>query len=373
MLKTQKDWYFKSCLPRLFSCNFKAISTSMMDISTYMLTCLFMVLLQGLQVSQGQYDSYWDPNNISPEELLPPSFRDTPNKTEVRQGETAVLRCAIDNLGTKKVTWRKSTELNPMFIQKHSFSSDTRYRVEHEPLQPDWNLIIEQVNKSDEGLYICQISSKKSMLKFVFLKVQKGYVTSTDGKRKISGRSHSHSAQEKIIPDFRYSEDQILDKGKKLSLFCNEVTDTDEMADSIDWFLDGTKLTSDSSKGLIIKKKIAIMKRNISSTLEIESVQMSDSGTYICRSGNNRLGRVRVDVLNADSSNFKRGTERNSNQGKYAIAKSRHDRYDEIDNKKEEETNPRNHCSQHVIRPANLSFLLFAACLLHRYLIYRYL
>ncbi|GFR74366.1 Kin of IRRE-like protein 3 [Elysia marginata] len=132
------------------------------------------ILIRELQVSESQYN--WDPDVISPEELLPPTFRDTPNKTIARLGETAVLRCAIDNLGTKKVTWRKNTSFAPLFIETNSFQTDVRYSIEHEPLMPDWNMIIDQVNSSDQGLYICEVSTTPTMQYFVYLKVIREYL-----------------------------------------------------------------------------------------------------------------------------------------------------------------------------------------------------
>ncbi|GFR74372.1 protein CEPU-1 [Elysia marginata] len=132
------------------------------------------------------------------------------------------------------------------------------------------------------------------------------------------------------------------------------------MPDDIDWFFNGQILTSDPVRGLTIKKDIAIMQRNISSILEIASVQMSDAGNYICRTSASQIGKVRVDVLNADSKNSKRGTERSSNQGRYGVVKSRHNRYGQDD---DEEAGNKNGCSSLLLRPVTLSIVIFAVCL----------
>ncbi|RUS87495.1 hypothetical protein EGW08_004749 [Elysia chlorotica] len=237
-----------------------------------------------------------------PEELLPPTFRDTPETVRVREGETARLRCAIDNLGTKKVTWSRIHETNPLTIETNTFVQDKRFKVEHEPLRPDWNLIIEEVKRSDEGRYVCQVSTTYHLRKYVYLKVVRKYLTS---------KPHI-----------------IFLKQKPLVLTCSAASDKSSMPDEIDWFFEGQILATDSARGLSIKKNVEIMNRSISSILRIESAQMSDAGTYICRTSASQMGRVIVDVLNADSKNSKRGTEKNSKEDRYDIAKPRHDRFD---------------------------------------------
>ena len=55
---------------------------------------------------------------------------------------------------------------------------------------------------------------------------------------------------------------------------------------------------------LSIKKNVEIMNRSISSILRIESAQMSDAGSYICRTSASQMGKVIVDVLNGTITTF---------------------------------------------------------------------
>ena len=51
------------------------------------------------------------------------------------------------------------------------FVRDSRFRVRHVPYNDEWNLVIEGVQREDEGLYECQLSTKQDMVQYVHLKV----------------------------------------------------------------------------------------------------------------------------------------------------------------------------------------------------------
>ncbi|KAK3758210.1 hypothetical protein RRG08_019683 [Elysia crispata] len=319
-----------------------------------MFTCALMLFLQGLPVSFGDP---WDPSAISPEELLPPTFRDTPDTVLVQEGKTAKLRCSIDNLGTKKVTWRRVTETNPLTIERNRFVQDRRIKLEHEPLQPEWNLIIEQATDLDQGRYVCEISTTPTLKNFVFLKVDRGFLINQD-KDKAGGQRGN---QGELKPAFTISNNTVVDKNKPLVLTCSAASDKSAMPDEIDWFFEGQILATDPSRGLSIKKNVEIMNRSISSILRIESAQMSDAGSYICRTSASQMGKVIVDVLNADSKNSKRGTEKNSKDDRYDIARSRHDRFDRDELQDKEAGNGA--CGL-VLPSASLGLVTSAACLM---------
>lgn len=213
---------------------------------------------------------------------------DTDNQTVV-QGDTAVLPCGVMYLGTKTITWRRVGALNPITIGTMTFADNSEYEVlPHNQESSQWDLLIKNVQPKHEGGYECQISTKDKMKKIVHLHV-------TDNKRhsermiNISGQFH-------------------VDKGQPIKLRCN-ATGVGNPPDAIDWFKDGITLQTNHNKQLSISKKFALSTRTITSELEIENAQMSDMGTYTCRTSDLQVTSVNVNILNAEKPKTKREEE----------------------------------------------------------------
>ncbi|GFO07701.1 protein cepu-1 [Plakobranchus ocellatus] len=118
----------------------------------------------------------------------------------------------------------------------------------------------------------------------------------------------------------------FVNKDEQLRLMCN-ATGGESLPDEIDWFFKGEKLSTDDAKGISIVKQVNLMDRTIHSVLKIKSAQMTDAGSYVCRTSDLQVNSAQVEVLNAESKNIKREIT-NSSQDKYDIPKSRHDRLD---------------------------------------------
>lgn len=65
----------------------------------------------------------------------------------------------------------------------------------------------------------------------------------------------------------------------------------------IDWFFQGYLLQSDTDDGIRITERFSSVSKTIHSTLEIEKADMSNSGTYTCRSADKYVQEYRVMVL----------------------------------------------------------------------------
>ncbi|BFZ01919.1 hypothetical protein BsWGS_04958 [Bradybaena similaris] len=254
-----------------------------------LISFLALVFSQDVKTRRRQI---WGQSDDDTSPLPQPNFRETPDHVTFRQGQMAKLECFVDNLGTKKVIWRRKSDPNPLTIGRRTFVDDERISVEHVPLGPDWHLLIKQVRLDDEGMYECQVSSTaRDLRKYVQLTVKFGdYIPPHGPEINITGKTY-------------------VEKSQKIRLMCN-ATGADHSPDSLDWFLNGQKLATDVEKKVYIQMQVSLMEKTISSVLEVDEADMDDAGIYVCRTSDLQIASTRVDVLNADTNNVKRGTEK---------------------------------------------------------------
>ncbi|XP_025077204.1 uncharacterized protein LOC112553928 [Pomacea canaliculata] len=90
-----------------------------------------------------------------------PRFLSTNTNLNRHRGDTAVLECAVENLGDRQVIWRKASSTSPITVGTDSFVEDARIEAEHPPGSSQWNLVIRDLRPEDAGVYECQVSSKQ--------------------------------------------------------------------------------------------------------------------------------------------------------------------------------------------------------------------
>lgn len=88
---------------------------------------------------------------------LPEFERPLPNQT-VTLGTEAVLSCHVAHLGGYKVGWIKSDSKAIQAIHTHVITHNTRVSVRHFG-HSVWQLVIADVQREDEGLFMCQINT----------------------------------------------------------------------------------------------------------------------------------------------------------------------------------------------------------------------
>lgn len=217
-----------------------------------------------------------------------PEILATKKNYTVKRGNLAILHCTVQNLGTKTVVWRRSSEENPLTVGEYTYVSDARFSTQHKVRLDQWNLHIRNVSLEDAGTYECQVSTKDRSIRRQFnLDVQDWSVY--NAAIQITGK--------------RY-----VDKGEPILLSCNA---TDYYAPhDIDWFKDGDKLDSDRKRGIEISKSLYLARKTITSVLKIKQAKMTDAGDYLCRTSERYITTIHVQVLNANTSrNVKRGTQ----------------------------------------------------------------
>ncbi|XP_074649850.1 hemicentin-1-like isoform X5 [Tubulanus polymorphus] len=215
-----------------------------------------------------------------------PAYNETPTNVSVGPGEIALLRCSIRNLGTKTVTWRRKSEKHPLTVGKFTFVSDTRISVNHrrksEHLE-EWNLVIRNVQESDENLYECQISTRPTMVKDFSLKVKERPLEGGDTV-KLSGTN-------------------VVENGTQIYLLCN-ATGMRKPPEDITWYKSGDKINSNVKARILITKHIR--DRSLISVLVIERSRPKDRGTYTCEMTKDISASIDIKVYNVGTANVKR-------------------------------------------------------------------
>ncbi|KAH3774769.1 hypothetical protein DPMN_176162 [Dreissena polymorpha] len=224
--------------------------------------------------------------NVRPETPAP-NFLPSPLNVTFRRGDLAVLICSVYNLGTKTVVWRRQEKSFPLTSGTMTVVADERIQIGHVDFKNQWDLMIKNVQPEDEGVYECQVAStNKHIRRMISLTV-------------IDSRIEA--------PEISISEEQYVERGEPVTLHCN-ATGQHYTPDEIDWFRNGEKITSEKHNRIKLFKQLSIAQKTFTSILSIDKSSMEDNGVYVCRSSNMRIANTKVHVLNAETSNKKRGT-----------------------------------------------------------------
>ncbi|XP_052217692.1 peroxidasin homolog [Dreissena polymorpha] len=214
-----------------------------------------------------------------------PKFVPTPINVTVHRGDLAELHCHIKNLGPKMVVWRKASEENPLTLGEVVFTPASEISIHHEQIsQSDsrWNLLIKNVQPEHAGVYECQISATGIYTHYVALNV-----LNYPAKRK---------------PQVTIYGTEYVNEYSNIQLTCN-ASGVDRAPDDIDWFFDGTKLTTSHPHWygrLEITKHRPLPGLSYISEITIQHSTLGDSGNYVCRSSDIEVDSLTVHVLNVN-------------------------------------------------------------------------
>ncbi|PVD19838.1 hypothetical protein C0Q70_20331 [Pomacea canaliculata] len=203
-----------------------------------------------------------------------PVFLPRPNNVTFHRGDTALLPCAIENVGTKTIIWRRASDPNPLTIGQLVYVNDDRYSIHSVPQRKEWNLLIRNVQQADGGVYECQISSRYKLIHHILLRVNTIFMSGT----------------------------KFVEKGDSIHLICN-ASGQNYPPEDLDWFKDGVKITADGIRQITVDKFRVQSTKTLVSVLDKKYSDMGDAGTYVCRSSNMGVTSMKVHVLNAGSTN----------------------------------------------------------------------
>ncbi|KAL8598453.1 hypothetical protein ACOMHN_032730 [Nucella lapillus] len=242
----------------------------------------------------------------------PPRFLPGPSDVTARQGDVAILPCAVKHLGTKQVAWRRIEEDDFLTIGEMTWISDNKIAVEHtdgEGETSHWNLVIDKVTPDDAGVYECQVTSKLGFNKLVNLKVvDRGVVAQQPDRSKSRDTNPFHSPIKRCgvtspsgclisIEGKRY-----VNLDDKVHLICN-ASGGSRIPEDIDWFKDGDMIDSFKYPHVLINTYPSLKPRALISELLIERARRKDSGEYVCRSSRNNIVNMKVTVLRGTAAN----------------------------------------------------------------------
>ncbi|XP_036363942.1 zwei Ig domain protein zig-8 isoform X4 [Octopus sinensis] len=238
-----------------------------------------------------------------------PRFNPSPTNVTFRRGETAILHCSIENLGTKTVMWRKASDPHPWTIGTYTYVKDSSVTVTHNEEANEWNLLIKNLEKRHGGVYVCQVSTRDRISRQVLLRI-------TD-----------NPVREKTKPiGIQVSGKSYIEKGDPIKLVCN-TTGSEYPPLDLDWFKDGNKINADSAKKIKIDKRHFPHANTLSSVLNITHSKMSDAGEYVCRSSNLEITSIKVHVLNGNvhPESHPSNDEKKPNAGSSNVKRDEHD------------------------------------------------
>ncbi|XP_076443946.1 uncharacterized protein LOC143282231 [Babylonia areolata] len=233
-----------------------------------------------------------------------PSFLDTPVNITAYRGMDVELPCVVRNLGTKVVVWKKVHEANPITIGEFLYAPDPSYEVLRPKLHesPEWNLRIKDVQPVHAGTYECQVSTKDDITRNVTLTV----IDANGAPDKpVPPKKHDGNKRLSDEAGIRLDGNEYVEKGNPIVLNCT-ATGIDYRPKGVDWFKDGSKVRSDAHV-LITESSDGNV---LHSTLEVQRSNMSDAGTYVCRSTKFHVASKKVNVLNTDTINKRRESEK---------------------------------------------------------------
>ncbi|GBM46999.1 Titin [Araneus ventricosus] len=188
----------------------------------------------------GLHDSYTSQLAV----MVPPQWLSAPNDVSIFSGEFLIVNCKASGKPVPTISWMKSEGRGMEGLLAVSESEMLR-------LPSNGSLIIEQVTKSDEGIYQCMATNSvgQSLKKIVSINV---------------------FAHPKLQP-FNFPTDVIV--GQKASAACTAISGDPPL--EFRWLKDGKDI---SSGGHVTIRTLVDV-----SVLVIESVDASSTGNYTCQ------------------------------------------------------------------------------------------
>ncbi|XP_034326413.2 uncharacterized protein LOC128176769 isoform X1 [Crassostrea angulata] len=258
---------------------------------------VLLVLLISTLLAKAQFHNYQSAA------VIPPSFNPTRRNVTYHVGETALLECSVDNLGTKEVIWKNRNQKHVITVGSFVFVGNGAYSVSHPSNSPHYDLVIKNVQRHHAGVYECQVSTREVMS----IDIQLNVIDPPANKHRYSSPPTASK------PALTLSGAEFVDQGEAIRLSCN-ATGVLHAPEDVDWFFQGLKIQSSVQDEIIITKFHSPETKTLISTLEIERSKMKHSGMYICRSTDLTIKSHNVQVINAASKNRERAVNENGGE-----------------------------------------------------------
>uniref|UniRef100_A0A1I8PKZ4 Ig-like domain-containing protein n=1 Tax=Stomoxys calcitrans TaxID=35570 RepID=A0A1I8PKZ4_STOCA len=259
-----------------------------------------------------------------------------PQNITARTGHMeAVLKCRVDRIGDKSVSWIRKRDLHILTVGKTTYTSDNRFLVTESKDSREWTLHVKSPQARDSGIYECQVNTEPKMSMAFQLNVIE---ISPDAQTIITGPSDlyvkvgsvitltclvSQPSIKDIGPIHWYRSEHLLtplalndDKAQR-NYFVTPAALTSKTASSFDHASDDTDMydnnvDDDEHMSQNVKDEITLDFRQrvameqklcdtIKSKLRISNAQISDSGNYTCQPTTSSSASVTVHVINDEN------------------------------------------------------------------------
>ncbi|XP_076064778.1 zwei Ig domain protein zig-8-like [Oratosquilla oratoria] len=201
--------------------------------------------------------------------LLRPNFdRSNVRHVIASAGHTAFLRCKINHLGDRAVTWIRKSDVQILTANTFIYTTDPRFSAFCSSTGDEWVLKITGAVLEDSGGYECQVSTNPKISMNFQLQVVVAYA-------EIKGKHEVY-----------------INSGGKIDLTCSvsRITDPPEF---IIWYHENQVINYSERGGI----QVITDQSTKSSNLLIRNAQREDSGNYTCVPSNAVPASVSVHIL----------------------------------------------------------------------------
>ncbi|XP_064098584.1 zwei Ig domain protein zig-8-like [Macrobrachium nipponense] len=196
----------------------------------------------------------------------------TPLHVTAYSGVPALIRCLVNNLGQRSVSWIRHQDIHVLTVGRFAFTNDDRFDVQHDDGSNEWVLKLRSPTVNDSGTYECQINTKPTISQLISLTVLEPKAVITAGK------------------------ELYINRESTLRLTC-KVTNAPSASAYLLWYHEEKVANYEMEK---VQVSVENVNETTISTLTLEDAQPTNSGTYTCNPSNARPASVRVHVLSGE-------------------------------------------------------------------------
>eukprot|EP00095_Tigriopus_kingsejongensis_P002179 maker-scaffold1021_size70145-snap-gene-0.15 protein:Tk02179 transcript:maker-scaffold1021_size70145-snap-gene-0.15-mRNA-1 annotation:"hypothetical protein TcasGA2_TC008933" len=185
-------------------------------------------------------------------------------------GKTAHLHCTIRNIGERRVSWIRKSDLHVLTSGILTFTRDQRFSAHHSQKTDMWALQIKFTQMRDTGEYQCQVNTDPKISHAIHLEVKEAIARIGNvGNKEVHVRHKS-----------------------KVELSCVVDLGEGHHATAIFWYLNGHVIDQRESN------QVTKQHRNqLESTITINQAEMRHAGQFTCAPSYARPDTVTLHVI----------------------------------------------------------------------------
>lgn len=210
-------------------------------------------------------------------------------------GQPVYLPCRVRNLGDRVVSWIRTRDLHILTSGTHTYTSDSRFEVLHNPGTEVWTLRIMSVQPRDQGNYECQVNTDPKINFAIVLTVKESDMQDEPSM----AVPHGGPMAAAIIEG---PKEQYVSRASTVTFTCviiSPYTHPNKAPRVVDWFHSDRLVTIQAQRGGI---SIETEKTDLhtKSRLTVAGVTYRDAGNYTCRPTDTQPASVQLIVVEGE-------------------------------------------------------------------------